>query len=172
MFPVNHCSPFLHKLISPSGEGIRSYITLVSLPCPAHGWMYRRVCGNSSWLGEWNSYFTSVPKFLRTLRTFSSFANTASHIGLQATDYCGLLPRWCPRVSLGDGSCVVVLGTVGRAWRVMGRARQGLPRPPLPHPSFPSYLFLLISLNVIPDTCAQPLLPLSPFLSKLGAFSA
>lgn len=117
MFPVNHCSPFLHKLISPSGEGIRSCITLVSLQCPAHGWMYRRVCGNSSWVGEWNSYFTSVPKFLRTLRTFSSFANAASHAGLRATDYCGLLPRWCPRVSLGDGSCVVLLGTVGRVRR-------------------------------------------------------
>ena len=44
------------------------------------------------------------------------------------------------------------------------------PQPPLPPSTFPSHCFLLTSLNVVPDTCAQLLLRLSLFLSKLGAF--
>lgn len=170
MFPVNHCSPFLHKLIRPSGEGIRSYITLVSLQCPAHRWMYRRVCGNSSWWVELLFHISSQVS-----------ANTKDIFF-----FCQrCLPRWASSYWLLWTPSQMVSQSVPRRWlmcgapgdsgegvKVMGRDRQGLPQPPLPHPSFPSYLFLLVSLNVIPDTCAQSPLPLSPFLSKLGAFSA
>lgn len=47
----------------------------------------------------------------------------------------------------------------GTKVKVMGNDQQDFAQPPHSHPTSSSYLLLLIPRNIVPDTCAQSLLP-------------